>query len=48
MTDSNLDNMLDDLGIAAPQETVAVAEQPTESMEDMPAPTTAIFILINF
>lgn len=38
MTDSNLDNMLDDLGIAAPQETVAVAEQPTESMADMPAP----------
>ena len=40
MTDSNLDNMLDDLGIAAPQETVAVAEQPTESMEDMPAPAS--------
>ena len=38
MTDSNLDNMLDDLGIAAPQETVAVAETPTETMEDMPAP----------
>lgn len=40
MTDDNLDNMLNDLGIGATQETVAVAEQPTESMEDMAAPAT--------
>lgn len=43
MTDSNLDNMLDDLGIAAPQETVAVAESHTEpeaTMPDMPASTS--------